>query len=178
MLEVNLFYLNFHLLHEFCILNKILMNRTLLKFCVEITKWHVYIINVVEVKDCMYIYLYIRSFKTKKKKKRERKRNIREFSSSSLSSLSSFKCVSLFYYEWCMSVWECKSVWRSTNFQHAILIIVQNLSRNFDPELYGFLFQLPTTENLASYYMMNPKSNLRYSSISIRVWIGFLYIGD
>lgn len=75
MLEVNLFYLNFHLLHEFCILNKILMNRTLLKFCVEITKWHVYIINVVEVKDCMYIYLYIRSFKTKKKK-REREREI------------------------------------------------------------------------------------------------------
>ena len=138
MLEVNLFYLNFHLLHEFCILNKILMNRTLLKFCVEITKWHVYIINVVEVKDCMYIYLYIRSFKTKKKKKRERKRNIREFSSSSPSSLSSFKCVSLirnksvslFYCEWCMSVWECKSVWRSTNFQHAILIIMQSLSWN------------------------------------------------
>lgn len=38
MLEVDLFSLNFHLLHEFCILNKILINRTLLKLCVEITK--------------------------------------------------------------------------------------------------------------------------------------------
>lgn len=99
MLEVDLFYLNFHLLHEFCILNKILINRTLLKLCVEITKWHVCIINGVEVKHCMYIYLYIRSFKTKEKKK-ERKRNIKRV-------LFLFPLLSIFF-RVCESHWQQK----------------------------------------------------------------------